>query len=67
MPDGALTLQLDPETARRLEEAARGAGVSPEAYASDRLTEALSIDDQDLPLEEALGEFRAHVEKRLAT
>ena len=66
MADGALILQLDPETARRLEEAAREAGVSPEAYAADRLSESLLLDGA-LPLEDALSEFRGHVEAKLAT
>lgn len=65
MADGALTLQLDPETARRLEEAARDAGVSPETYVAERLSEALSLEGP-LPLEDALGEFRGHVEAKLA-
>ncbi|MFC7380244.1 hypothetical protein [Brevundimonas sp. GCM10030266] len=65
MVDGALTLQLDPETARRLADAAREAGVTPEAYVADRLSEALSL-ESPLPLEEALSEFRNHVETKLA-
>ncbi|RZJ39618.1 MAG: hypothetical protein EON86_14110 [Brevundimonas sp.] len=65
MADGALILQLDPETVRRLEEAAREAGVSPEEYAADRLSESLSLDGP-LPLEDALSEFRGHVEAKLA-
>jgi len=65
MADGALTLQLDPETARRLEEAARDAGVTPEAYVADRLSEALSLEGP-LLLEDALSEFRSHVETKLA-
>lgn len=65
MADGALTLQLDSETARRLEEAARDAGVTPEAYVADRLSEALSLEGP-IPLEDALSEFRRHVETRLA-
>lgn len=38
MADGAITLTLDDETVRRLDEAARRAGVSPEAYAADLLS-----------------------------
>lgn len=65
MADGALTLKLAPEMVRRLEQAARNAGVTPEAYVADRLSEALSLEGP-LPLEDALSEFRSHVETKLA-
>ncbi len=41
MADGALTLPLDDDMARRLSEAAQRAGMTPEAYALDRLSKAL--------------------------
>ena len=65
MADNALTLQLDSETSRRLEDAARQAGVTPETYVAERLSEALSLEGP-LPLEGALSEFRGHVEAKLA-
>ncbi|CAN5239092.1 hypothetical protein BH10PSE1_BH10PSE1_26630 [soil metagenome] len=37
MADGALTLNLDDATARRLADAARQAGMTPEAYALERI------------------------------
>lgn len=47
MADGALTLTLDDETAARLEAAAREAGLSPEAWATSMLSDALQEPSYD--------------------
>lgn len=79
MADGA-NISLDPERSARLNAAAAAAGLSPEAYALNALdqamdddwTEALaSLEEYDLTgvsisADDAIAEFRAHVEARIA-
>lgn len=47
MADGALTLTLDDATAERLANAARQAGMTPEAYALERLSADLNVITHD--------------------
>ena len=47
MADGALTLTLDDATVKRLEDAAREAGVTPEALAAAHLSMALDTTSLD--------------------
>lgn len=82
MADGELTLKLDEETARRLQEAADAAGRPAADYARDLIVDGLGGEDdwaEDVriaaecdrtgdyvPLEEALQEFEHDLKARLA-
>ena len=50
MADGAITLTLDDETVRRRDEAARRAGVTPEAYAAGLLSAVVTEEAGETPL-----------------
>ena len=80
MADGELTLKLDDETARRLQEAADAAGRSVGDYARGLILDSLDVDDwtEDLRIaeeydrtgvsysvEEGLAVFDAAVSRRL--
>lgn len=82
MADGELTLKLDDETARRLQEAADAAGRPVADYAAGLISEGLEDDadwaeslrrleeydrtGESVPLEEAMAVFHDELEKRLA-
>jgi len=59
MADGELTLRLDDETARRLQEAADAAGVAVEAYAAEAIARALTDASEDVT-----EDLRRHAEYR---
>jgi predicted transcriptional regulator len=83
MADGELTLKLDDETARRLQEAADAAGRPLNDYVADLITDHLATDDdwaedvriaeacertgEYVSVEEALHKFRDDLEVRLAS
>ena len=82
MADGELTLKLDDETARRLQEAADAAGRPVAEFAADLISGGLPPDPhwrealealeeydrtgEGVSVEEALAEFRATLDERLA-
>ncbi|HEY3696740.1 hypothetical protein [Phenylobacterium sp.] len=80
MAEGELTLKLDNETARRLQEAADAAGVPVGDYAADLIADSLSDDwgedfrrlaeydrtGEFMSVEEGVTFFRDELEKRLA-
>jgi len=80
MPDGALNLTLSEEKTSRLAEEAKAAGLSPEALATELLnrllddplasarpaTTAADYDGPYVGLEEALTDFDAELDRRLA-
>ncbi|MBS0361938.1 MAG: hypothetical protein JSR98_11185 [Proteobacteria bacterium] len=81
MADGELTLKLDDDTARRLQDAADAAGQTVAAYASSLIADRLSGDDDwaederiveeydrtgvSYSVEEAMAAFDAAVEVQL--
>jgi len=80
MPEGALNLTLSEENTARLAEEAKAAGLSPEALATELLSHLLDdpfatarptttpadYDGPCIGLNEALSEFDAELDRRLA-